>query len=72
MNDAYIEKDVIYPPTKEQIEDLRTHHVGLAARFAAKLGRPLEDWEYEIFRVEPERQKVYKIRELPNGKFGII
>jgi hypothetical protein len=28
MNDAYIEKDVIYPPTKEQIEDLRTHHVG--------------------------------------------
>jgi|GEM_PF-4091785 len=71
MIDEMIETDVIYPPTAEQIQDLRTHNVGMAVRLAAKLGRPLEDWEYEIFRKEA-RGKVYQIVELPNERFGIV
>jgi len=65
-----IETDVIYPPTAEQIQDLRTHNVGMAVRLAAKLGRPLEDWEYEMFRKE-NQGKVYQVVELPNERFGI-
>ncbi|MDR1798210.1 MAG: hypothetical protein LBR44_12400 [Clostridiales Family XIII bacterium] len=70
MNNDPIEKDVIYPPTAEQIQELRTHNVGMAVRLAAKLGRPLEDWEYEMFRKE-RQQKIYSIVELPNQRFGI-
>jgi len=70
MDNEFHGMDVIYPPTAEQIQDLRTHNVGMAVRLATKLGRPLEDWEYEMFRKEyPE--KVYKIVELPNHKFGV-
>ena len=68
-NDMY-DMDVIYPPTAEQIQDLRTHNVGMAVRLASRLGRPLEDWEYEMFRKEKSK-KVYTIVELPNKKFGI-
>ena len=68
-NDMY-DVDVIYPPTAEQIQDLRTHNVGMAVRLASRLGRPLEDWEYEMFRKEKSK-KVYTIVELPNKKFGI-
>ena len=70
MNIDEHEVDIIYPPTLEQIQDLRTHNVGMAVRLAAKLGRPLEDWEYEIFRRE-QRHKVYKVVELSNQKFGV-
>jgi hypothetical protein len=41
--------DAIYPPAAEQVEDLRSHNVGLAIRLAARLGRPLEEWEWESF-----------------------
>ena len=70
MDSEMHDVDLIYPPTAEQVKDLRTHNVGMAVRLASKLGRPLEDWEYEIFRKEiPE--KAYKIVELPNHKFGV-
>ena len=70
MDNDIFDMDLIYPPTTEQIQELRTHNVGMAVRLAAKLGRPLEDWEYEIFRKE-KSIKVYEIVELPNKKFGI-
>jgi hypothetical protein len=70
MNDVLESVDFIYPPTKEQIEDLRTHNIGAAIRLSSKLGRPLENWEYEIFR-KTTTGKTYRIEELANGKFGI-
>jgi hypothetical protein len=70
MDDILQSDDFIYPPTKEQIEDLRTHNIGAAIRLSSKLGRPLESWEYEIFRKLPTG-KTYKIKELSNGRFGI-
>jgi hypothetical protein len=70
MNNGADDKDMIYPPTEEQIDDLKTHNVGLAIRLSAKLGRPLEDWEWQLFRKEPPR-KVYKVVELENERFGI-
>jgi hypothetical protein len=70
MNDTMEPIDIIYPPTKEQIEDLKTHNIGAAIRLSSKLGRPLENWEYEIFRKLPS-EKTYSIKELSNGKFGI-
>jgi hypothetical protein len=65
-----IEEDVIYPPTSEQVQDLRTHNVGMAIRLSSRLGRPLTDWEYEMFRNKPAA-KPYKIVELPNERFGV-
>jgi hypothetical protein len=70
MSDNTLDKDVIYPPTAEQIADIKTHNVGLAIRLSSKLGRPLEDWEYEMFRKKTPR-KVYDIVELPNERFGL-
>jgi hypothetical protein len=70
MDNVFADKDMIYPPTGEQIQDMRTHNVGLAIRLSTKLGRALEDWEYEMFRKEPPR-KIYEVIELPNEKFGI-
>jgi hypothetical protein len=70
MNKQTINTDTIYPPTKDQIIDLKTHNVGLAIRLSAKLGRPLEEWEYEIFRKESPA-KVYQVIELSNDRFGI-
>ncbi|MDR1087769.1 MAG: hypothetical protein LBL23_00545 [Coriobacteriales bacterium] len=75
MNDLITEglendQDSIYPPSKEQIEELRSHKVGLAIRLATKLGRPLEDWEWEIFKIR-EPGKIYEIQELPSGRFKI-
>jgi hypothetical protein len=70
MNETLPTVDFIYPPTEDQIEDLRTHNIGAAIRLSTKLGRPLENWEYEIFRKIPTG-KTYEIKELPNGKFGI-
>jgi hypothetical protein len=65
-----VAEDIIYPPTHEEIADLRTHNVGLAIRLAAKLGRPLSDWEYNIFeKVAPQRS--YSLVELPNGGLGV-
>jgi hypothetical protein len=71
MDKEIFEADIIYPPTADQIQDLRTHNVGLAIRLASKLGRPLEDWEYEMFRKE-QTKRVYEIVELPNKRFGIV
>ncbi|MDR0596242.1 MAG: hypothetical protein LBG50_01720 [Clostridiales Family XIII bacterium] len=71
MNDTNMDGGVIYPPTKEQIDDLRTHNVGMAIRLSAKLGRELNDWEYELFR-KGQTEKVYKIVTLPNERFGIV
>jgi hypothetical protein len=65
-----IEEDVIYPPTPEQVQDLRTHNIGMAIRFSSRLGRPLTDWEYEMFRNRPAAMP-YQIVELPNERFGI-
>jgi hypothetical protein len=70
MNNESDDRDMIYPPTEEQIYDLKTHNVGLAIRLSAKLGRPLEDWEWQLFKKESSR-KVYKIIELENERFGI-
>jgi hypothetical protein len=70
MDNEFDNIDMIYPPTAEQINDLRTHNVGLAVRLSAKLGRPLEDWEWQLFRKESSR-KVYKVVELENERFGI-
>ena len=70
MNNGLKNKDTIYPPTDEQINDLKTHNVGMAIRLSEKLGRPLEDWEYEMFRKESS-DKIYSIIELPNQRFGI-
>jgi hypothetical protein len=70
MNKKFADADMIYPPTVEQIQDLRTHNVGMAIRFASKLGRPLTDQEYETFRKEA-KEKTYKLVELPNERFGI-
>jgi hypothetical protein len=64
------EEDVIYPPTSKQIEDLKTHNIGMAIRLSSRLGRPLTDWEYEMFRNKPTT-KPYRIVELPNERFGI-
>lgn len=69
MSDQYNE-DMIYPPTKNQVVDLKTHNVGMAIRLASKLGRPLTDWEWEMFRKTPEA-KIYTLVELPNNKFGV-
>jgi hypothetical protein len=63
-------EDVIYPPTHEQVEDLRAHNVGLAIRLAAKLGRPLFDWEYEMFEKVPPRRS-HALVELPGGGLGV-
>lgn len=71
MSETLESVDMIYPPTKEQIEDIKTHNIGAAIHLSSKLGRPLENWEYEIFRKIPSG-KVYKIEELLNGKFGIV
>jgi hypothetical protein len=70
MADLQQTVDIIYPPTKEQVEDLKTHNIGAAIRLSSKLGRPLENWEYEIFRKLPSG-RTYGIKELENGKFGI-
>jgi hypothetical protein len=70
MTKGFTDEDMIYPPSAEQIQDIRTHNVGMAIRLAAKLGRPLTDWEYEMFRKEPQK-KAYKLVELPNERFGI-
>jgi hypothetical protein len=71
MTEEIFESDVIYPPEAEQVEELKTHNVGFAVRLAMKLGRPLEDLEYEMFRKEPPGKK-YKVVALPNERFGII
>ena len=70
MTEQHIDKDIIFPPTKDQVEDLRTHNVGMAIRLASKLGRPLTDWEWEMFRKVP-KSKTYTLVELPNEKFGV-
>jgi hypothetical protein len=70
MDDTLQGVDFIYPPTKEQIENLKTHNIGAAIRLSSKLGRPLENWEYEIFKKLPSG-KTYTIKELPKEKFGI-
>ncbi|MDR0499640.1 MAG: hypothetical protein LBG97_00115 [Coriobacteriales bacterium] len=62
--------EVIAPPSKEDIADLRSYNLGSAMRFAEKLGRPLTDWEFEIFKKIPNG-KVYEVVELGNGRFGI-
>jgi len=62
---------IVSPPTKEQIQDLRTHDIGGAIRLASKLGRPLEEWEYDIFLKIPS-SKVHELVELPSGRIGIV
>ncbi|MDR0875825.1 MAG: hypothetical protein LBN12_06410 [Clostridiales Family XIII bacterium] len=57
MNNEFDDRDMIYPPTEEQVQDLKTHNVGLAIRLSAKLGRPLEDWEWQMFRKEPPQNR---------------
>jgi hypothetical protein len=64
-------EDVVYPPTPEEIADLRAHNVGLAIRLAAKLGRPLSDWEYARFEKESP-QRSYDLVELPGGGLGVV
>jgi hypothetical protein len=64
------EADIIYPPTHEQIVDLRTHHVGLALRLATRLGRPLTESEYAMFERRPE-PAAHALVELPNGRLGV-
>ncbi|MDR1266743.1 MAG: hypothetical protein LBK42_14595 [Propionibacteriaceae bacterium] len=63
-------EDVIYPPTPEAVADLRAHNVGLAIRLAARLGRPLSDWEYAMFEKEPP-ERSYALVELPGGGLGV-
>ncbi|MDR0958854.1 MAG: hypothetical protein LBM23_00590 [Propionibacteriaceae bacterium] len=69
MGDEFVE-DVIYPPTSEEIEDLKSHNIGLAIRFASKLGRPLSDWEYDMFKRTPPDQP-HSLVVLPGGGLGI-
>jgi hypothetical protein len=70
MNSEFGDRDIICPPTEAQIYDLKTHNMGLAIRLAAKLGRPLEDWEWQLFRKEAPK-KVYNVVEIENERFGI-
>ena len=71
MNDSErYEGIIVSPPTEEQIQDLRTHDIGMAIRLASKLGRPLEEWEYDIFLKIPST-KVHELVELPNGRIGV-
>ena len=49
---------------------MKNHNFGAAMRLASHLGRPLENWEYEIFRIRPS-SKVHEIVVLPNGRAGI-
>jgi hypothetical protein len=71
MTNKSFEKDIIYPPTKGQIEELKAHNVGSAIRLASKLNRPLTDQEYAMFKKDTV-QKVYKVVELPNNRFGVV
>jgi hypothetical protein len=61
----------VFPPTPEQIQDMREHHVGQAIRLASRLGRPLEAWEWELFRKAPASHAVYEVVQLPNGSLGV-
>jgi hypothetical protein len=72
--DDYVQKTgsgvLIVPPTKESRDEMDKYHLGGAMRLASKLGRNLEDWEYEMFRKRPEG-KAYEVVALPNGRFGV-
>jgi hypothetical protein len=62
--------DVLFPPTKDEIEEIKKYNIGGAMRLASRLGRPLSEKEFEIFR-KAEDEQVYKVTILPSGRFGV-
>ena len=61
---------IVTPPSVEDYLEMKSHNFGGAMRLALTLGRPLEDWELEIFKIKPSNE-IHELIILPNGRAGI-